>query len=344
MTSVVEHGFHCRTNPAVNDIDALARDVDSGLGATPKTMPCRWLYDGRGSHLFDEVTRQPEYGLASTEIEILRRHADDIAAAGGPRQMLVELGPNDGAKPRLIVDAILRRQDRLTFRPVDLSEAALRQGCAPLLREFHALNVDALAADYEDGLDAIFSEEPPPMLIAFLGSNFGHFDRPHGISFLSHLRLRARPFDLFLIGLDLVKEAEALVRPYNDAAGATARFNRHLLRRINHQLGGDFPETGFEHRACYNAAEKRIELHLCSREARFVRVEKLDRYFRFEAGESIWTESAYKFSRLESASLWALTGWSALHEWTDDKQGYLVALLAPSPGRGLLSRSGCSLA
>ena len=342
MTLVAEHGFHCRVRSAVNSHDAFARDVDAGLGGTPKTVPCRWLFDARGSHLFDEVVRQPEYYLSAAESEILRRHAEDIAAAGGARQMLVELGPNDGAKARPIVDAILHRQSRLTFRPVDGSEGALRQGCAPLLRDFHSLNVDALATDIEDGLDAIFSDEPPPMLIAFLGSNFGLFGREEGLLFLSNLRLRARPFDLFLLGLDLQKKEAAMIAAYNDAAGATARFNLHILRRINHQLGGDFPEGAFEHTVRYEAADGRVDLQLRCREARFVRVEKLDRYFWFEAGECVRTKSARKFTRFQVAEMCALTGWSELHEWTDDQNRYLMTLLAPSPHRGLWNSRGIS--
>lgn len=340
MTSMVERGFHCRVGTPAASIDNFARNVEAGLGAERKTLPSRYLYDARGSQLFDQITKQDEYYLTRAEVEILQRHADDIAAAGGRNQVLIELGPGNGSKARILIDALVKRQGRLTFHPVDISESALRQGCSALLREFRNVNVEALATDFRDGITSIFATEPPPALVAFLGSSFGNMDRDGGLEFLGHLRRHMRPFDLLLLGLDLQKDEKTLLHAYDDAAGVTARFNLNLLNRINRELDADFPGDGFAHLVRYDAPAGRVEMHLRSLNARFVRVEKLDRYFWFEEGETIWTESSYKYSQAQIAGMCALTGWTALHQWFDSKSQFTVLLLAPSANRGLYNRTG----
>jgi L-histidine Nalpha-methyltransferase len=342
MSAVAERGFRYRVGATTDTVDAFARDVAEGLGAPRKTLPCRYLYDPRGTDLFDEITRQDEYYLTRAENEIIARHADDIAAAGGRNQVLIELGPGRGQKARAIIDSILRRQGRLTYHPIDVSVEALRQGCAPLLREFRSLGVEALAADFNDGIASIFAQEPGPALVAFLGSSFGNFHEEEGLRFLGRMRRHMRPFDLLLLGLDLRKDPATLLKAYDDAAGVTALFNLNLLNRINRELDGDFPGDGFQHVARYEARAGRVEMHLKSLAARFVRVEKLDRYFWFEEGETIWTESAYKYTRRQIAKMCALTGFNALHQWYDDASRFTVLLLAPSPNRGLFNALGVS--
>jgi L-histidine Nalpha-methyltransferase len=340
QVSTSERGFHCRRSAAAPiPVDDFAASVAAGLGRERKTLPARFLYDAQGWRLFADITKQPEYYLDRCENEILRRHADDIAAAGGGRsQVLIELGPGDGSKARVLVDALLKRQGRLTFHPVDASATALRQGCSALAREFHSLNIEALATSFEAGVASIFSAEPEPALIALLGPSFSNYGHDEALRFLGQLRSRARPFDLLLLGLDLKKDEASMLKAHDDAAGITARFHLNLLKRINRELQGDFPGDGFEYQARYDAEAGRVEMHLRSLQGRFVRVEKLDRYFWFEEGETLWTESAYKYSPQQIAGLCTFTGWNALHQWVDAASRFAVLLLAPSPNRGLYAR------
>ncbi|MBV9079922.1 MAG: L-histidine N(alpha)-methyltransferase [Elusimicrobia bacterium] len=334
---ISDRAFQVRVGPTI-DKHVLAADVEAGLSSTPKRLPCAYFYDTRGTQLFQQITRRPEYYLPRAEMEILTEHADDIAAAVGRGTVVLELGCGAGPKSKLLLESLMRRQKTAVYCPIDVSESAIRQNGAALMRELPGLSIEAELAEYDDGLDRFFSQEPAPTLVAFLGSSLGNMHREEALGFLARLRRRARPFDMFLLGLDLEKEPEVINAAYNDAAGLTAQFNKNILRRINKELGGEFDEDAFDHVARYNESKGRVEMHLKSRAAGFVRIEGLDRYVEFRAGETIWTESCYKYSRRKITEMCALTGWTPLHHWEDGRGWFTALLLAPAPDRGLFNR------
>ena len=333
MSTLTDRTFHCRTG--ADDRLAFARDVVAGLSTPQKTLPGRHALDQEGTRLFDGLTSRPEHYLSRSETEVLKEHGDDIASAAGPGVRVVELACGDGARTRVFLEAMLRRHHQATYTPIDVSEAPIRAVATRLLHSLKNLVIDAHVGAFDDGLDRAFADEPAPTLVALLGSALGRFHRGDALAFLSRLRRRARPFDHFLLGLDLQKDESLLNAAYNDSAGFAARLNLNLLSRINRELGGTFDPAGFEHLASYNARDGRVEIHLRSVRPQVVRIESLDRYFAFEEGETIWTESSYAYSPWQIAEMCALTGWTPVHRWVDAKRFVSVLLLAPAPGRGI---------
>lgn len=331
MSTLTERTFHCRA--VADDRIAFGRDVVAGLSSPRKTLPGHHALDREGTRLLDGLASRPEHYLARSEMEVLQGHGDDIASAVGPGVRVVELAPGDGARTRLFLEAMLRRHREVAYTPIDWSEAAIRAVASRLLHGLKNVVIDAHVGAFDDGLDRAFADEPPPTLVTLLGSGLGRYHREEALAFLSRLRRRARPFDLLLIGLDLQKDESFLNAAYNDSAGFAARLNLNLLSRINRELGGTFDASSFEHVAAYNAQGGRIELHLRSTRPQVVRIEALDRYFAFDEGETIWTESSYAFSPWQIAEMFALTGWTPVHRWEDAKRFVSVMLLAPAPGR-----------
>jgi L-histidine N-alpha-methyltransferase len=309
-----------RTLPEDATNAALRDDVLHGLTRTPKTLPPKWFYDARGSELFEEITRLPEYYPTRAEREILVARAPEIAAATEART-LVELGSGSSEKTRHLLDALT---DLHTYVPVDVSESALTGAAESLLAERPGLQVHALIADFTAGL--ALPGTPEPRLVAFLGGTIGNLLPAERTAFFASVRALLVPGDALLLGTDLVKDESTLVRAYDDAAGITAAFNKNVLSVIDRELGADFDPDDFDHVALWNAEHEWIEMRLRARRPLSVKVPGLDLVVQFEAGEEVRTEVSAKFrqdsvqTELAGARM-KLTRW-----WTDETGRFAVSL------------------
>lgn len=309
-----------RTLPVDATDAALRADVLHGLTRQPKTLPPKWFYDARGSELFEEITRLPEYYPTRAEREILIDRAAEIAAASGART-LVELGSGSSEKTRHLLDALA---DLHSYVPVDVSESALRGAADALLKERPELSVHALIADFTAELS--LPDTPGPRLVAFLGGTIGNLLPAERAAFLSSVRSMLSPGDALLLGTDLVKDEKVLVAAYDDAAGVTAAFNRNVLSVVDRELGADFAPDDFEHVARWNPQQEWIEMRLRARRALTVKIPELDLLVPFEDGEEVRTEVSAKFRKdgvrdeLAAADL-RLSQW-----WTDSAGRFALSL------------------
>ncbi|MFD4719045.1 L-histidine N(alpha)-methyltransferase [Streptomyces sp. NPDC058423] len=309
-----------RTLPEDATSAALRDDVRHGLTRTPKELPPKWFYDARGSELFEEITRLPEYYPTRAEREIISGRARDIAAATGART-LVELGSGSSEKTRFLLDAL---PELHSYVPVDVSESALTGAAESLLADRPGLHVHALIADFTRVL--ALPDTPGPRLVAFLGGTIGNLLPGERAEFLRSVRALLAPGDALLLGTDLVKDERVLVAAYDDAAGVTAEFDKNVLAVVNRQLGADFPLDGFEHVAVWNAQEEWIEMRLRAREATKVRIRELDLVVPFEAGEEIRTEVSAKFRQEGVRSELAAAGMKLTEWWTDSGGRFALSL------------------
>ncbi|MFE0517227.1 L-histidine N(alpha)-methyltransferase, partial [Streptomyces sp. NPDC058964] len=243
-----------RTLPEDATDAALRADVHDGLTARPKTLPPKWFYDARGSELFEKITELPEYYPTRAEREILAARAGEIAIAAGART-LVELGSGSSEKTRYLLDALT---DLNTYVPVDVSESALTQAGQALVEARPGLSVHALIADFTARLK--LPDTPGPRLVAFLGGTIGNLLPAERAEFLASVRGLLSPGDALLLGTDLVKDEDVLVRAYDDAAGVTAEFNKNVLAVVNRELGADFDPDAFDHVALWDAGNEWIEM------------------------------------------------------------------------------------
>jgi len=305
----------------------LGDEVRAGLTARPKTLPTKYLYDDLGSALFEVICLLPEYYLTRSEAAILRAHARDIVAAAGDTLEIVELGSGTATKTRLLLDAALARQGTLRYSPIDISRSALDQTVHALNAEYPAISVDPQVADYFDGLRRFSRNGVERTLVLFLGSNIGNFEPYEARRTLSAVRETLRPGDSLLMGADMKKDTAVLEAAYNDKLGVTAAFNKNLLLRINRELGGHFDLDSFRHRAKYNPAEGRVEMHLVSDMAQDVAIDALDMTVHFEPGESIHTESSYKYDPKQVEALADETGFKVAETWTDPAKTFTSNLL-----------------
>ncbi|HKP73448.1 MAG TPA: L-histidine N(alpha)-methyltransferase [Pyrinomonadaceae bacterium] len=300
---------------------AFAQDVARGLSATPKQLFPKYFYDELGSELFDAICLLPEYYLTRAENEILSRRSDEIINAAGDAPLaLLELGSGSATKTRRVIEAILKRQPGLLYLPVDISASALEASARVLLQSYPALTIEAYASDYDTALARLRDERDARaerLLVLFLGSNIGNFDRDEAEAFLRRLRAVLRAGDALLVGADLKKDRAALEAAYDDALGITAAFNLNLLARLNREFDGDFDPRAFRHVAVYNEAAGRVELYLESKRAQVVSLPKLALEISFAAGERVHTENSYKYDTAELDRLAARTGFTCARRWTD---------------------------
>ena len=294
--------------------------VFAGLGQQPKTLPCKFFYDARGSALFEEICRLPEYYLTRTEIAILDRYAAEIAVHIGPHCRLVELGSGASLKVRILLRAL---EMPTAYVPVDISRDHLREAAGQLAADFPDLPVVAVCADYTRPFRLPPLPGPKGKRVAFFpGSTIGNFEPQAVVRFLGHCAELLGPEGEMLIGVDLKKDPAILNAAYNDQAGINAAFNLNLLRRINRELDGDIDPDGFAHVACYNPQEGRIELYIESLAAQ--RATIAGRLFRFAAGERIHTENSYKYAIAEFHALARHAGFLPVHTWTDEARLFSV--------------------
>ncbi|WP_433327105.1 L-histidine N(alpha)-methyltransferase [Spirillospora sp. CA-294931] len=305
---------------------SLRADVREGLTGTPKTLPPKWFYDERGSGLFEEITRLEEYYPTRREREILLARAPEIAAATGARTLL-ELGAGSGEKTRVLLDALGATLE--AYVPVDVSGDFLADAAGQIAADHPGLAVRAVVADYEQHLHLLPSGER--RLVAFLGGTIGNMAPAARVGFLGGLRATMGPGDALLLGADLVKAPERLVRAYDDGSGVTAEFNRNVLHVINRELDADFDVASFEHLAVWNAAEEWIEMRLRSTRAQTVRVGGLELEIDFAEGEETRTEISAKFRRERLEAELGAAGLDLAELWTDEAGDFSLTLATPRP-------------
>ena len=318
-------------------IDSLAGDVQYYLTLEPRQLPSRYLYDPLGSALFEAICELPWYRITTVERRLLQRHGREIFAHADPLSMLVELGPGSGDKLAALITAGGPRVPRLAVHLVDVSAAALDLATRTLAAlDGPGLRVLPHQATYESGLVEAMADRPSDddpgrgagrALALFLGSNIGNFDPPGADAFLLGVRASLASGDTLLIGTDLVKPEAELLLAYDDPLGVTAAFNRNLLVRINRELGANFDVGAFSHRALWNAAQSRVEMHLVAARAQHVHIPGASLEVAFQAGESIWTESSYKYRPEQVVEMLERAGFTRVAQWLDETDGFALTLV-----------------
>jgi L-histidine N-alpha-methyltransferase len=306
---------------------ALAEEVRAGLTACPRWLPATLFYDDAGAALFERITELSEYYLTRAESELLRIHAPRLMARLQPRD-LVEIGSGVASKVRWLLDHRVGAAD-VRYLPLDVDPTTLTAAARRLAREYPFVQVHGVVGDFCRHLDRL----PPPTgrrLVLFFGSTIGNLHPGPRRRFLTEVKRLLGVDGRFLLGLDLVKPASVLELAYNDQAGVTAAFNRNILRVVNREFGATFRPEAFQHHACYNAAASRVEMHLVPTGRQVVRVRELGLRLEIAPGETVWTESCYKFTRESAAQMLGEAG-LALEGWYSDWRGmFALALAAPA--------------
>jgi dimethylhistidine N-methyltransferase len=308
--------------PGANE---FAEAVIEGLSSSPKTLPCRYFYDARGSELFEAITDLPEYYPTRTETAILAAHASDIADRVPDGAILVEFGSGSSRKTELLLAEML---DLAAYVPIDVSDSALAGAKQRLDARFPALHVHPVLGNFNDEVIYPFDLEARPKVGFFPGSTIGNLTRPEATELLAGMARTLGPDGRLIIGVDLKKDAHTLVAAYNDAAGVTAAFNLNLLTRINRELRASFDLTQFRHEAVYNPREGRIEMYLVSERAQQVGI--LGHIFSLAKGERIHTENSHKYTVDEFRTLAREAGWQPEAVWTDENSLFSVHELVRS--------------
>lgn len=303
----------------------IADEVRKGLTSTPKWLSPHLFYDATGSALFDQITRVPEYYLTRTERQILSANAKQIVLRAGTNVTLVELGAGTAEKTRILIAALLRRQLRLDYYPVDVCRDALNIAAQSLSAEFPSLRVNAMVANYSDGLDGLH-RLAGRKLVLYLGSSVGNFEPAAAASLLRNVKASLHAGDALLFGADMAKPVSVLLPAYNDAQGITARFNKNILARINRELAANFDLKKFRHLIRWNSSSSRIEMHLRSICAQTVSIKALGLRVGFAAGETIHTESSYKYTAPMLRSILREGGFDLERTWTDERRWFSVCL------------------
>ena len=299
---------------------AFRSDVLAGLSAPVRAVPARWLYDRRGSELFEEITRLPEYYPTRIETALLESHCGAVGELAGTGAAVVEFGSGSSAKTPIL----LRSVDPSAYVPIDISGDFLRESAGGLQREFPDLPIHAVEADFMRPIVLPAEVAEAPKLGFFPGSTIGNLVPRTAVDLLRAMKETLGSGAFLLIGVDRIKDVDVLVRAYDDGAGVTARFNLNLLRRINAELNGTIPVEAFRHRAIWNDPMSRIEMHLeAARDVEFA----IDGHpFAMRAGETIHTENSHKYGYRDSRLLLRAAGWGVLREWTDREERFAILL------------------
>lgn len=309
--------------------DVLLADVLEGMARAPKSLPCKYLYDARGSRLFDRITELEEYYPTATERGIMEAHLDEMAARLGPRCLLLEYGSGSSLKTRLLLD---RMADPAGYVAIDISEEHLAASMRRLQETYPHIPMRALAADYTTSFSVPSGEfDAARTVVYFPGSTIGNFEPREALDFLTRMARAAGPGGGLLIGVDLEKDRRTVEAAYNDAEGVTAAFNKNLLRRLNRELGATFDLDAFRHRAVYNFDEGRIEMSLVSVCDQIVQVN--GHSVRFGEGEPICVEYSYKFTLDRFRRLARRAGFAVQEVWMDENRWFSVQYLTVSPER-----------
>lgn len=298
-------------------LSGFALDVQLGLSKLQKELPAKYFYDEVGSALFEAITALPEYGLTRAEERLIRRHAKELAWRLTPLGAVAELGSGSGRKTKPILEAISHRQGCVSYCAIDVSAAAL-DSCRQQLSGLTAVRSQSLHRTYLEGLEEfVESRCPGPLLLLFLGSSIGNLHPKEAVDFLKRVRSCLQPGDALLLGTDLIKPPDDLLAAYDDPVGVTAAFNLNILSRINRELDANFHVRSFCHQALWREDASRIEMHLVSKARQTVTISGADCQVTIEKGESIWTESCYKFDPAQTTALAERTGFTSIAQWID---------------------------
>lgn len=308
------------------DREEFRRAVLDGLSARPRAIPAKYLYDARGSALFDEICELPEYYLTRTETEILKRRAAEIGRRAGPGCALIEFGSGSSVKSRLLIEALPKLA---LYAPIDISREHLDATAAQLKRDYPKLRVEPVCADFMGPVPPIETEGR--RLGFFPGSTIGNLTPEEATAFLHNVRTLVGDQGALVLGADLKKDPQRLHDAYNDSAGVTAAFTLNLLRRMNRELQSTFDLSAFAHEAFYDEAEGRIEIYVRSLERQTVMV--AGQRFEFAAGERIHTEYSYKYDTADLAGLAKAGGFRLAETWTDPERLFAVAYLESILGK-----------
>src|SRR5216684_6493013 len=315
-------------SPSLRHTSAFAADVRESLTKPgQRELPSKYLYDEVGSALFEAICVLPEYGLTRADARLLEKYAGEIVGRLPSPTQVAELGSGSGKKTRWILEALSRRQ-MTYYYPIEISPFALA-ACAKELGQIELVSIVGHEKPYLEGLRAVAEgrAEQDHLLVLFLGSTIGNFDRDAGDAFLREMRAILQRGDALLLGTDLEKSVELQLRAYNDPAGVTAAFNLNLLARINREMGADFDLPSFEHAAIWNFEERRIEMHLRSTRRQCVKIPAANVRVMLKEGETIWTESSHKYRQTEVLEMAERTGFRCEGQWVDEEWPFAQNLL-----------------
>lgn len=311
-----------RTSPLSTALQ-LAEDVRAGLTHPgQKELPSKYLYDEVGSALFEVITLLPEYCLTRADTRLLKKHAEEIVRRLPRNLQVAELGSGSGKKTRYILEAVSRIHPTFYY-PIEISPAALA-ACEKELGQIDLVSIVGYEQPYLDGLRSVAKRlgKEDHLLVLFLGSTIGNFDREAADEFLREVRKILRPGDALLLGTDLEKGVETQLLAYDDPTGVTAAFNLNLLARVNRDLGANFDLNKFAHEARWNARERRIEMHLRSEQRQAVCIPKVEVVVTLEEGETIWTESSHKYLAGQIPQMAQRTGFHCEAQWVDEEWAF----------------------
>ncbi len=305
----------------------FAEEISSSLNHDSKFISPKFFYDKKGSDLFEKICSLPEYYPTRTEISILRKLQPELSSYIDEDFRLVELGSGTSVKTRLILDVLTKLQDSVDYFPIDISEI-LTESSEELLKNYDGLHITGIIDTYEGGLEFLKNFDKKKNLIIFLGSSFGNFSPNDGFEFLKKIHSTMKSGDLFLIGLDLIKDKQILESAYDDSQGVTAKFNLNILSRINDELDADFNLKNFSHLAIYNKEKQRIEMYLKSLVNQSVIISKSDLLLNLEKDELIHTEHSHKYKLSQIHELLDSVGFEIKHTWLDDKKYFSLTLVS----------------
>lgn len=304
------------------DAQIFLQEVLEGLNGEPKRLHPKWLYDEKGSQLFEQITALPEYYVTRTELAILQQYAEEMVSYMGEQAVLVDLGSGSSEKVKMLLN---QANDWAAYIPVDISKEFLAQSAASLAGLYPSLKVSPVCADYTCRFELPHLEQASKKIVFFPGSTFGNFEPQDAKAFLQSMSYLLNKGDGMLIGIDLRKDPETLHRAYNDTMGVTAAFNMNMVARINRELQADFRLEQWEHYAYYNIMHYRIEMHIRSLEDQIVSIG--DEQIRFQKGETIHTENSYKYDVDSFQALAAPYGFQTEKVWTDPDDLFSVIYL-----------------
>ena len=305
----------------------FAQELSHSIRQKQKSINPKFFYDQKGSQLFEKICVLPEYYLTRTEISILKQIDGKLQSYLDGNFRLVELGSGSSQKTRLLIDMLTRLQKHVEYFPIDISKI-LKTSSAALQSDYKKLHITGIIDNYENGLEFMKNYDDMKNLIVFLGSSFGNFDPENGIRFLQKINSSMKKDDLFLVGLDLVKDKNVLRKAYNDSQGITAQFNLNVLSRINSELGGNFDTSKLAHHVVYNENQNKVEIYLRSLAKQTVEIPSADLILEIDEGELIHTENSYKYTISQIKQMFTMTGYQIKAMWNDDNRYYCLVLLS----------------
>ena len=305
----------------------FAEEISLSLNRQCKFIHPKFFYDKKGSDLFEKICTLSEYYPTNTEIEILKQLQNELPIFLDKTFRVVELGSGASVKTRIILDILTKLRDRVEYFPIDISEI-LAESSENLLKDYERLHITGIIDTYEGGLEFLKNYDNEKNLILFLGSSFGNFSPMDGHEFLQKINSTMKKGDLFLIGLDLVKDKQVLESAYNDSQGVTAEFNLNILSRINDELDADFNLKNFSHHSLYNEDAQRIEMYLKSLADQSIMISKSNLLLNLEKNELIHTEYSHKYSLSQIHKLLDDVGFEIKHMWLDNKNYYSLTLVS----------------